>query len=154
MQQSSETDARPRMGYTKFGNGSMPAWKPAVAIGIPLTISVGALAAWLSPVSPLLAFAIFAAFLFSPVTMLGWASLVDRETIRGADRNPEESVESVWYSKSAQGVFHDALIACGLGAGLFAFFPLEVDLSWVLMGLTVLLMVDFGLRYLFNKRRG
>ena len=148
------TDDRLRMGRARFSSGSTPAWIPAAAIGTVIAILIGAIAAGISPTAHFLAFAVFAVCLWSPVTMICWAVLVDRESMRGAVSDPEESVESSWYDKSAQGAFHDALIACGLGAGIFAFWPIETELAWVLMGVTVLLMCDFGIRYLINKVHG
>lgn len=148
------TDDRLRMGRVRFGSGSTPAWIPAATIGTAAAIFVGAIAAWISPTAHLWAFIIFAVCLWSPLTMACWGVLVDRESMRGAVSDPEQSVESSWYDKSAQGVFHDALIVCGLGAGIFAFWPIETELSWVLMGVLVLLMCDFGVRYLINKVRG
>lgn len=154
MSQNSTADVRPRMGYIRWGSGHMLAWKPAFGLGSLLTLAVGALAAWLAPIAPVLAFGIFAVCLWPPLTALSWAGFVDRETMRGADRNPEESVESDWYNRSAQGVFHDVMIGAGLGSAIFTFFPFEVELSWVFLGLTLFVMGDFALRYRINKMRG
>ena len=85
---------------------------------------------------------------------LVWVLLVDRETIAGAVRDPEESIESRWYDAAARGVFHDLLVVAGLGTFVVSLTRWSAELSLVGLGLLLFLAADFAVRYLLQKRRG
>ncbi|MBB4736439.1 hypothetical protein [Micrococcus cohnii] len=90
-----------------------------------------------------------------PVTAaLFWALFVDRSTVQGAVRNPEDSVESRWYDAAAVGAFHDLLIVIGLGTAATAFTRWQADLTAVGCGLILFTWGDMAVRYLMQKRRG
>lgn len=88
------------------------------------------------------------------MTGLVWVLLVDRETISGAVRDPEESIESRWYDAAARGAFHDLLVVLGLGTFVVAVTRWQVELSLVGGGLVLFMAADVAVRYLVQKRRG
>ncbi|ALC06580.1 hypothetical protein CDES_11035 [Corynebacterium deserti GIMN1.010] len=81
-----------------------------------------------------------------------WIILVDRDTIKGAVRNPEQSIENVWYSAAAQDTFHVLMVAGGIGCVAFTIRPLDVPLSLVFLVLVVFLQVVFWICYGLRKR--
>lgn len=83
-----------------------------------------------------------------------WVVLVDRNTIKGATRNPESSIENHWYGKAAETTFHLMIAAMGLGAGAFAIFDWQVAPSLLLASVTVLAMLIFLVSYQVYKRKG
>ncbi|MGV3016831.1 hypothetical protein [Rothia sp. 88186D007BW] len=83
-----------------------------------------------------------------------WAVLVDRNTIKGATRNPEASIENHWYGKAAETTFHLMLATMGLGAGAFAIFGWDVSPSLLLTATTLLAMLVFLVSYKVYQRKG
>ncbi|MDN5618063.1 hypothetical protein AB0Y14_07185 [Rothia sp. HC945] len=155
MAQHTETHLLPHWGYTKVGSRKIPAWKPALALGL-LTDGGASVVATLLTTSGsfnTLAFFVFLVFLWAPLTMLWWVALVDRKTVRGATRDPEKSIESTWYSRAAEGVFHDLMIIMGLGAVVTTWWRPSFDMSWFFLGACVVMMLDFALRYAVIKAR-
>ena len=84
--------------------------------------------------------------------VVGWAVLVDRSTLAGAIDKPEDSIESAWYEKAAAGAFGDILMVSGLGSAGFAFIQLEASVSWTLLAVVLLAILDFVARYLWLKK--
>lgn len=150
--------ARTRWGRTKFGNGRTP----AMAVAVPCGMIGGAAAGWLAVstgaagANPGLGFLVFAACLTMPAVALAYVLIVDRNTLRGASRRPEESIESGWYDKAASGSFTDLLLAGGVAAVILGFIPgdLPADLKLVLPGLLAACAASFGIRYLALRRKG
>ncbi|WP_129660193.1 hypothetical protein [Rothia uropygialis] len=155
MIRKTDVTKRPRWGYVRHGSRKVYAWKPALALGAITTAAASLPASLLTThgTFDVLAFFIFCTFLLSPLYMLWWLILVDRETVRGAIKAPEKSIESTWYTQAAQGVFHDLLIVMGLGAALTSWWKLSFDISWFFLGGTVAMMVDFAARYAYEKSR-
>ena len=155
MAQDNDAPLLPRWGYTKLGRRKIPAWKPALALGLVTDGGASLLAAFLTTSDPFnaLAFFVFLVFLWAPLTMLWWVALVDRKTVRGATRDPEKSIESTWYSGAAEGVFHDLMIIMGLGAVATTWWKPFFDISWFFLGACVVMMLDFSLRYAILRAR-
>ena len=86
---------------------------------------------------------------------LAWVILVDRTTITGATRNPDDSIENIWFERAALGAFGDLMIVLGLGAAAFAVFGLDIAPALLLSALFVLASADFAVRYLrISKAEG
>ena len=86
--------------------------------------------------------------------LLTWLALVDRHSIRGADTNPEESIEGRWYEKATSGAFHDTLVVVGLGAAILSFGGYVISPAAVGAALFVLMGCAAAIRYQIQKRRG
>ena len=154
------TETRLRLGWTKarLRGQRVPAWRVALPLGVALSLAAALPLAALTASGPeesyWLAFAIYVAFIWVPLSTLAWVLVVDRNTVRGALSRPEDSVENTWYDQAAVGVFHDSLIVAGLGAAVFNFWHLSPDLGLLALALTLLLVMDFAVRYQIHRRRG
>lgn len=78
--------------------------------------------------------------------------VVDRSTLKGAVRNPGDSVESVWYDKSAAMACHVTLGACGVGAFVAMWLEQSV-VSYTLIGVWGLTGISLAVAYLIQKGR-
>lgn len=142
------------LGRTRSGR---PTWPAALLIGLPISAAVSATGYLIHHPDPwawLLAVLLLATTL--PITAaLGWALVVDRDSLRGATPRPEESVESTWLRDAGFGACFDLLAVAGLATGAFSLVPaLATVPAWVAMGaLTLLGMADVWIRYLALSRR-
>lgn len=144
---------RSRWGRARFGGTTAQLWTAALGIGVLVAAGSGWLFQWLRDGgSPLLEFSVMAAFILPVSTVLGWAVLVDRSTLAGAPRKPEDSVESAWYDKAASGAFTDILLVAGLGCAAVSLLGLEGSFGFVLAAVLLFAMLDFGVRYLWLKK--
>ena len=146
-------NAQGKWGRARFGGSSAQLLASCLAIAVLVSAALG----WLFMVlrngdRPLLAFGIMAAFTLPVTAALAWAVLVDRSTITGALEKPEDSVESVWYEKAASGAFTDILLVGGLGCTALTFLGTEGTAGLVLGGVVAFAMLDFGVRYLWQKK--
>lgn len=150
---STQTATRSRWGRSRFGGGPGALIAISLFAGLALSAGAGVLFARMNAADHFtVAALIMTAGLLPVFATACWALLLDRNTLRGATRNPELSVESKWYDKAAVGVFQDLLIICGLGGALFSFMPVSVSLGLVLAGVVLVAMIDFAIRYLMIKR--
>lgn len=89
-----------------------------------------------------------------PCLGLAWAIIVDRDTLRGATADPEQSVESTWYDRAASGAFSDVLLITGLATTVIACTSIEISTVLALATVILIAMGSFTVRYLIQKRRG
>ncbi|MCS3494739.1 hypothetical protein M2368_003771 [Arthrobacter sp. JUb119] len=142
-----------KWGRSRFGGGSGALIAVSLSAGAVLSAGAGVLFARLNaPEHFVLAALLMAAGLLPVLSTACWALLLDRDTLRGATRNPEISVESQWYDRAAIGVFQDLLLVCGLGGAVFSFIQIQASLGLVLAGVVLLALLDFGIRYFIIKR--
>lgn len=149
---------RTTWGQAGFGSGRVP----AMAVALPCGLLLGGCGGWLAVVTgvseahPVLVFWVFACFLTSPATLLVYAAIVDRNTIRGAVERPDDSIEAGWYDKAASRSFTDLILILGVAGTVLAFLPGEttVNLKLVLPAVLILCAVLFGVRYLLQRRNG
>lgn len=87
--------------------------------------------------------------IFSALT---WAILVDRKTITGAVKQPEQTIENHWYKQAAESTFHALLILLGLASVTFLLFPLQIQATHFLAGIWVFLVLTFLISYQVHKR--
>jgi MFS family permease len=148
------TPRQTRWGRSRlFGGGSIALVAVSVGIGAVLSSGIGGLfATFGNPTKPWLAFAVVAIVTLPVSAALAWVILVDRTTITGATRNPDDSIENIWFERAALGAFGDLMIVLGLGAAAFAVFGLAVAPALLLGALWVLGSVDFGVRYLAIRK--
>lgn len=147
---------RTRWGRVKFGSGRLSALAVAAPIGLALAVGLGAVAAVTGAAGPR---PLLGGIAMAPVTVwpflgLVWALIVDRQTLRGATPNPEQSVESAWYERAASGAFSDTLLITGLGTAALAVTGLDVPVLIPLIAVLLVSMGSFGIRYLVLQRRG
>ena len=148
------TSRQTRWGRSRIlGGGAGRLIAVSVVLGAALSSTIGGLfVAFDNPSRPWVAFAIFAAVLLPVSTALAWVLLVDRSTIAGATKNPEENVENVWFERAALGALGDLMVVLGLGTGAFALFDLDVAPALLLGALWFLATDDFAVRYLLIRR--
>ena len=149
-----ENIAPTRWGRVRFGSRRMPAMAVAVPTGFVVAALFGAAGAILRPEAPLLFGVILGLCLWGPSLALVWALVVDRSTLRGAVRDPEESVASSWYERAAGGAFQDTLTAAGLALAVVAIWRLEFTATLALLGVVLFAMGSFAVRYVLCARRG
>lgn len=151
-----QTDRRSRWGRVKFGGGRRAALWFAVPIGVVLAVGTAALAVLTGSAGPrpFLGGVVIALVTVSPWIGLAWAFVVDRESLRGAVADPEQSVESVWYDKAASGAFTDVLLITGLGTTAIALAGIEISTVLALAAVLLVAMCSFGVRYIAQSRRG
>lgn len=87
--------------------------------------------------------------IFSALT---WALLVDRSSITGATKHPEQTIENHWYQKATESTFHALLILLGLASVAFLIFPLHLQATHFLAGIWVFLVLTFFISYQVHKR--
>lgn len=150
------TDPRSRWGRVRFGARRLPALMVAAPIGVLLALGIAGIAVATGGAGPhpLVGAAAITLITVWACTGLVWALIVDRNTLRGATANPEQSVESVWYDRAASGAFTDVLLIVGLGTAVLSFASLEIPTLLALAGVLVIAMGSFGIRYLMLQRRG
>ncbi|MGO1591015.1 MAG: hypothetical protein ACTHW1_10720 [Ancrocorticia sp.] len=150
-----ETDDRSQYGRVKFGGGHLPALWLAAPIGLIFAIAIAAVAVATNSAGPrpIVGGTAITVVLIWPCLGLVWAMIVDRDTLRGATADPEQSVESVWYEKAASGAFSDILFIIGLGTAAVAFTGIEMSTVLVLAGVILIAMGSFAIRYLIQKRQ-
>ncbi|MFT4051213.1 MAG: hypothetical protein QM677_03065 [Microbacterium sp.] len=155
-EKGTETDRRSRWGRVRFGAGRMPALWVAAPVGLVLAIGIAVLAVATDSAGsrPILGGSVIAVMTWWPCLGIAWALIVDRETLRGAIDNPEQSVESVWYEKAASGAFTDVLLVAGLGTAAVAFTGIEISAVNALAAVVLIAMGSFAVRYLIQRRRG
>ncbi|MGO2051965.1 hypothetical protein ACT3UD_09890 [Glutamicibacter sp. 287] len=150
---NTKTVAQSKWGRSRFGGGSAALIITSLLVGILLSAGGGLLFARLNfPENFVMAALVMMAGLLPVLSVACWALLLDRDTLRGATKNPEISVESQWYDKAAVGVFQDLLLVCGLGGAVFSFLQVQASIGLVLAGVVLLAMVDFAVRYWLIKR--
>ncbi|MBF4995298.1 hypothetical protein ITX31_14415 [Arthrobacter gandavensis] len=146
-------NTRSKWGRGRFGGSTSHLMAASLTVGVLVSAALG----WLFMVlrngdRPLLAFGIMAVFTLPIAAVLAWVVLVDRSTVAGALDKPEDSVESVWYDKAASGAFTDILLVGGLGCAALTFLGTEATAGLVLGGVVAFAMLDFGARYLWQKK--
>lgn len=147
---------RSKWGRVRFGGGRPPAMAAAIPIGIVLALGLGLLFSQFQtpPLPPLIMVGIFAFLTLPACVLLPWAVVVDRTTLRGALKRPEDSVESRWYDTAAQGAFHDTITVTGLALAMLAVTDTRIDAVFALSGVIAIAALSTSIRYLVARARG
>lgn len=155
MSHATQDQDRTRWGRLR-GGSRIPAMTIATPVGLVLAAVVGVIAAvmWDAPTPPVVVGVGFTVVTLPALVALAWVFLVDRSTLRGALDRPEESVEGAWYNRAAQGAFSDILLIVGLGTAFLAITGIRIDVLIALIGVLLVAMGSFGIRYLIARRRG
>jgi len=142
-----------RFGRPKFGGTQTKLLTLSVAAGVGLAAAAGSImAAFVHDDSPLLAFAVYALCLFPVATAASWGFMVDRDTIRGATPDPENSIESHWYSQASENTLHAMLFGIG-GLGIVSsFWEFQVSGTLLTIILGIFVTGTFGISYFAHKR--
>jgi hypothetical protein len=96
---------------------------------------------------------VFAACTLGPACGLGWLLFVAGRTGPDAVARPEETVEQLWWQRSAAAAFLDLLVVAGLVLTALAVTDLRLDAAAVLTGLVVLGLADVTVRLAVLQRR-
>lgn len=155
MTRSSSTRTPARFGRARFGGCSAALILVTVLVGAALAAGLGTGFALLGePAEAGLRFTVMALVTLPVTAALAWAVLVDRSSLPDAVERPEDSVESAWYDSAARSAFLDVFVTVGLAAAVFSITRVQVDTGMLLLGLAVLIALDFAVRYLLAKRAG
>ncbi|WP_353115175.1 hypothetical protein [Microbacterium sp.] len=140
----------------KFGEGRLSALGVAIPFGVIMAGAAGAVALATDSVGPYPVFGatVVALVLLWPCVGLVWALIVDRETLQGATENPEQSVESAWYSRASSGAFGDTLLVTGLGAAAIGVANIPITAPIALSAVLLIALGSWAIRYLLLRRRG
>lgn len=153
----SEQSAEKQYKYGRTKSGGIPAMRIAVPIGLTVAIAIGTAIRMISgpvqgPINDWLVGIAIGVGLAPSSILLVWALCVDRTTIPGATPNPENSIESAWYSQSATDAFHATIIGSSLGSAITALW-LPPLVSWTLIAVSVVAAATFAVSYLIRKHR-
>ena len=96
---------------------------------------------------------VFAACTLGPACGLGWLLFVAGRTGPDAVAHPEETVEHLWWQRSAAGSFLDLVVVAGLVLTALSVTDLRVDATTVLTGLVLLGLADVAVRMAVLGRR-
>ena len=142
-----------RFGSPKFGGTQTKLITLSIAAGVGLAAAVGAIVAtFVHDDSPWLAFAVYSLCMLPVATAASWAFMVDRSTIRGATPDPENSIESHWYSQASENTLHAMLFGIG-GLGIVSsFWDFEISGTLLTIILGVFVTGTFGISYFAHKR--
>ncbi|MCS4484476.1 hypothetical protein NXS08_03100 [Gleimia sp. 6138-11-ORH1] len=142
-------------GQVKFGKKPR---KAAITIALPAGLFsatiLSALATYLMPRYDIWWQSILIyLIMLTPIAVAGaWALLVDRSTLPGAVRNPEESVEQAWAKTAALNAFttNVILISIGLTVSVLANYQ---TISNTLLVVLLLHLAAFAFSYQIEARR-
>lgn len=142
-----------RFGRPKFGGSQAKLITLSVVAGAALAAAAGAIvAAFVHEDSPWLAFAVYSLCLLPVAISASWLFMVDRSTIRGATPDPENSIESHWYSQASENTLHAMLFGIG-GLGIVSsFWEFQVSGTLLTIILGVFVAGTFGISYFAHKR--
>jgi len=147
---------RSKWGRARIAGHNVSAMKVAILVGVMLSVIAGVLASrvgfagermWLGGI-------VVAVVMSWGFVALVWVLIVDRTTVQGATDRPEDSVESSWMQSASSGAFFDTFAIAGVGSAIVSFMDVDWPNSIVLMGIALIGMASFGLRYLIISRRG
>lgn len=143
-----------KFGRSRFGGSAGALIGLSLGGGVLFSALFATVMIWLQKPERLGVYAVIYFIVMLPV-MIGivWLLLVDRESILGAVRNPENSVESTWYSAAAEDTFHAAMVLGGIGCLIFPVWSVEASVSTVLLISVAAMQVIFWISYGIRKRR-
>ncbi|MGV0403738.1 hypothetical protein ACUY3C_02230 [Corynebacterium marquesiae] len=142
-----------RFGRPKFGGTQTKLITLSVAAGTAIAAAAGAImAAFIHDDSPWLAFAVYSLCLLPIATAASWGFMVDRSTIRGATPDPEDSIESHWYSQASENTLHAMLFGIGGLGVVSSFWEFQVSGTMLTIILGVFVSCTFGISYFAHKR--
>ena len=142
-----------RFGRPKFVGTQTKLITLSVASGVGLAAAAGAImAAFVHDDSPLLAFTVYALCLLPVATAASWLFMVDRSTIRGATPDPENSIESHWYSQASENTLHAMLFGIGGLGVVSSFWEFQVSGTMLTIILSAFVTGTFGISYFAHKR--
>jgi hypothetical protein len=153
----SESTDRTKWGRVKFGSGRLPAMVLAIPSGALAGAAMGMVCALsgLAGPTPLLGAAAFAVGLAVPAVLLVWVLVVDRSTLQGTTKQPEESIESRWHTRAAAGAQADVVFAASIGAFVLTLIPVDgqIDARLVLLAVVAVSLLSFSFRYQVLRRK-
>ena len=142
-----------RFGRPKFGGSQTKLITLSLAAGAVIAAAAGAImAAFIHEDSPWLAFAVYSLCLLPVAISASWLFMVDRSTIRGATPDPENSIESHWYSQASENTLHAMLFGIGGLGVVSSFWEFQVSGTMLTIILGVFVTGTFGISYFAHKR--
>ena len=142
-----------RFGRPEFDGSQAKLITLSVAAGAALAAAAGAIvAAFVHEDSPWLAFGVYSLCLLPVAISASWLFMVDRSTIRGATPDPENSIESHWYSQASENTLHAMLFGIGGLGVVSSFWEFQVSGTMLTIILGVFVTGTFGISYFAHKR--
>ncbi|MEO5309376.1 hypothetical protein QKD99_06285 [Corynebacterium sp. c3Ub_189] len=140
-------------GRPKFGGSQTKLITLSLAAGAAIAAAAGAImAAFIHNDSPWLAFAVYSLCLLPVAISASWLFMVDRSTIRGATPDPENSIESHWYSQASENTLHAMLYGIGGLGVVSSFWEFQVSGTMLTIILGVFVTGTFGISYFAHRR--
>ncbi|AIT59964.1 hypothetical protein [Corynebacterium doosanense] len=145
---------RSRFGRPRFGGSTGILLALSALTGLVLGAGVAWLIATLADL-PAEWMLIYAAFIVPVLCALAWAFMVDRDTIAGATRSPEDSIETDWLHRASAGALTDTFAAIGLALLALTILGDRVSVSAenALLAVFAVGFIDVAARYLVLKRK-
>lgn len=142
-----------RFGRPKWGGTQTTLIAISLAVGLLIAAAAGvALGVFVHRDAPWLAVAVYTLCLLPIASAASWAFMVDRSTIDGATPDPENSIESHWYSQASENTLHAMLFAIG-GLGIVSsFWDFSVSGTLLTIILGAFVTGTFGISYLAHKQ--
>ena len=140
-------------GRPKFGGSQTKLITLSLAAGAAIAAAAGAImAAFIHNDSPWLAFAVYSLCLLPVAISASWLFMVDRSTIRGATPDPENSIESHWYSQASENTLHAMLYGIGGLGVVSSFWEFQVSGTMLTIILGVFVTGTIGISYFAHRR--
>lgn len=142
-----------RWGYLKNST------RPALTVSIPGGALITALTAGGIAFSGLingpfwLIFTVFFAFQFPIWVAIVWELAVDCNTITGAVRDPNNSIENAWFTRAGNNTLFATFPVVGIGSAVFQFLDYDA-VAITLTGIFIFITLTFVACYAFEKYRG
>lgn len=145
-----------RFGRSKFGGSQTTLLIISAIIGCAIAAACGIAFAIFNHTELRFVVKFLIAFgcMWPTAAILAWALLVDRNTIRGAIKNPEKSIESHWFDQAASATLVDTMALTGIALTLISITEWQITGTNTLAGCLIFMMIDLGLRYLISSKRG
>ncbi|MFT3876521.1 MAG: hypothetical protein QM708_08885 [Propioniciclava sp.] len=142
-------------GRSRFGGSSRALIVTCLVAGAVLALLFALLITFLQtgPALDGVLFVISAIVMLPVSAMIVWIALIDRTTLTDAPDDPESSIEGQWLDRAGATSFNHLFAIIGLGAGVFSFIEVAIPTQYVLLGLALIALADFGLQYQLIKRK-
>lgn len=144
-----------KWGTSKFGGGTARLAAMSIAGGVVLAAAWAMLYFLFQGEGPngVMRALLVGLIMIPPNAVAVYALCVDRLSLDGSIRRPEESVESQWYQQAATDSFHAVIAVGGIAAGGFALTGRDVDAGTLLTAVVVGAAVVCAVSYLVRKQR-
>jgi len=148
--------AQNKWGRARFGGSQTLLLLLSILGGIVISAVIACLIVQFGPEAPVqrkVLAAVIAAIIMLPVAFaLCWLIMLDRDTLAGAVKDPDSSIEGRWLEKAGFSTLGDIVAVAGLAATALTIFKVDIPASNALLVVVGLAFVDMAIRYLMLKK--